>query len=132
MKKLLFLTACIFATTNLTQAAEPSVYIIEPANNAVVSNPVTVKFGLKNFGVAPAGVDMENTGHHHLLIDTALPDLSKPIAKDANHIHFGGGQTETELTLAPGKHTLQLLLGNGMHIPHANALKSDVITITVK
>lgn len=132
MKKLLLLAACTFATFNFAHAAEPSVYIIEPANGATVSNPVTVKFGLKNFGVAPAGIDMENTGHHHLLIDTSLPDLGKPIAKDANHLHFGGGQTETELTLAPGQHTLQLLLGNGMHIPHAKPLKSDVITITVK
>jgi hypothetical protein len=123
----LTLTALPFA-----HAGEPSLYFIEPANGATVSSPVTVKFGLKNFGVAPAGVANENTGHHHLLIDTPLPDLTQPIASDANHIHFGGGQTETELTLAPGKHTLQLLLGNGMHIPHAKPLHSEVITITVK
>lgn len=130
-KSLLFAVMAISAST-FAHAGEPSVYIIEPANGATVSSPVIIKFGLKNFGVAPAGVDIENTGHHHLLIDTPLPDLTKPIAKDANHIHFGGGQTETELTLAPGKHTLQLLLGNGMHIPHIKPLQSETITITVK
>lgn len=132
MKKSILFAACAMAVLPFAHAGEPAVYIIEPANGATVSSPVTVKFGLKNFGVAPAGVDIENTGHHHLLIDAPLPDLSKPIAKDANHVHFGGGQTETELTLTPGKHTLQLLLGNGMHIPHAKPLQSEVITITVK
>jgi hypothetical protein len=113
-------------------AAEPAAYFIQPANGAVVSNPVTIKFGLKNFGVAPAGTERENTGHHHLLIDAPLPDFSKPIAADANHVHFGAGQTETEIRLSPGKHTLRLLLGNHLHIPHAKPVYSEEITITVK
>ena len=135
MKKSL-LAACALAIMPLAHATEPapapSVYFIEPVEGATVSSPVTVKFGLKNFGVAPAGVDVPNTGHHHLLVDAPLPDLKMPIAKDANHIHFGGGQTETTIELAPGKHTLQLLMGNAMHIPHSTPVNSEVITITVK
>ncbi|WP_049723460.1 DUF4399 domain-containing protein [Gilvimarinus polysaccharolyticus] len=114
-------------------AAEPSVYIIAPADGASVSNPVTVKFGLSGMGVAPAGVERDNTGHHHLLIDVKeMPDLTQPIAADQNHIHFGGGQTETTLELAPGEHTLQLLLGDYLHRPHSSPVMSDKITITVK
>lgn len=134
MKKLL-LAACALAFMPLVHADEPapSVYFIAPMDGATVTSPVTVKFGLKNFGVAPAGSDVANTGHHHLLIDAPLPtDMTMPIAKDANHVHFGGGQTETTIKLTPGKHTLQLLMGNYMHIPHNPPIKSKVITITVK
>lgn len=108
------------------------VFIIAPKDGEEVSNPVRVQFGIKGMEVAKAGTHTPNTGHHHLLIDAELPTLDQPIAKDANHMHFGGGQTETTLTLAPGKHTLQLLFGDGNHVPHHPAVISKVITIIVK
>ena len=135
---LVVIAATIFLVFGQALAGTPSpegaeVYIISPADGAVVSSPVTVKFGLKGMGVAPSGVDHANTGHHHLLIDVSeLPDLDKPIPSDAQHIHFGGGQTETTIDLAPGKHTLQLLLGDKAHIPHNPPVISKKITITVK
>lgn len=108
-------------------------YIVAPADGAVISGQVMVIFGLRSpYGVAPAGVVKDNTGHHHLLIDTDLPDLNSPIPNDENHRHFGGGQTETVLDLAPGKHTLQLLLGDFAHIAHKPPLMSERITITVE
>lgn len=107
-------------------------YIISPSAGDVVSSPVVVQFGLEGAGVAPAGVEKANTGHHHLLIDTDLPDLSKPIPSDENHRHFGGGQTQVELELTPGEHSLQLLLGDHSHIPHDPPIMSEKITITVK
>jgi hypothetical protein len=107
-------------------------YIISPANGATVTSPVTVRFGLAGMGVAPAGVDAPNTGHHHLLIDAPLPPLDQPVPKDAHHLHFGGGQTETTIDLPPGKHTLQLLLADRNHVPHQPPLYSSVVTITVK
>lgn len=110
-----------------------AVYIISPADGAVVSSPVTVRFGLRGMGVAPAGVDKEDTGHHHLLIDVAeMPPLNLPLAKDDRHRHFGGGQTETSIALSPGRHTLQLLLGDHNHVPHDPPVMSEKITITVK
>jgi hypothetical protein len=118
------------ARTPATQGAE--LYLIAPADNATVTSPVTVRFGLKGMGVAPAGIQLPDTGHHHLLIDTDVPPLDKPIPADANHVHFGKGQTETTLTLAPGKHTLQLILGDHLHIPHQPAVVSQKITITVR
>ena len=116
--------------TPAPQGAE--LYIIAPADNATVTGPVTVRFGLKGMGVAPAGIQLPDTGHHHLLVDADLPPLDKPIPADVNHVHFGKGQTETTLTLAPGKHTLQLILGDHLHIPHQPAVVSQKITITVK
>ncbi len=115
-------------------AAEQSpLYIVTPHAGATVTSPVLVVFGLRNpWGVAPAGVKMENTGHHHLLVDTDLPDLKQPIPKDDQHRHFGGGQTETSLVLSPGKHTLQLLLGDSVHLPQTPPLMSKKITIIVK
>jgi hypothetical protein len=108
-------------------------YIIEPADGARVTSPVRVVFGLKGFGVAPAGVDRNDAGHHHLLVDAPLPtDLGLPIANDEQHRHFGGGQTEVELTLAPGRHTLQMLLGDHLHIPHDPPIASSVVTIEVQ
>lgn len=107
-------------------------YIVSPANGDTVSSPVTVVFGLTGMGVAPAGVDKEHTGHHHLIIDAPLPNLDLPIPADDNYKHFGKGQTETTIELAPGKHTLQLLLGNFLHIPHESAVVSEVIEITVE
>jgi hypothetical protein len=107
-------------------------YFISPADGATVRSPVTVRFGLRGMGIAPAGVTMENTGHHHLLIDTALPPLDRPIPADAAHVHFGKGQTEATVVLAPGKHRLQLLLGDHLHIPHDPPVVSTPITITVE
>ena len=107
-------------------------YIIAPADGAIVQNPVRVVFGLKGAGVAPAGNPRDDAGHHHLLIDTELPNLDLPIPADDNHRHFGGGQTEAELTLAPGAHTLQLLLGDEIHVPHNPPIVSEVVTIEVR
>jgi hypothetical protein len=106
-------------------------YIIRPQDGEVVENPVTVVFGVRGMGVAPAGVDLPNTGHHHIVIDAPTPDLDKPIPADDRHIHFGGGQTQVTLQLTPGPHTLQLVLGDRNHIPHSNPVVSKAITITV-
>jgi len=108
------------------------VYFIAPAAGATVTGPVTVKFGLKGMGIAPAGITFDNTGHHHLLIDADLPPLDAPVPTDAQHVHFGKGQSETTIELPPGKHTLQLLLGDFGHVPHDPAVVSKKITITVK
>src|SRR5262249_36886274 len=95
------------------------VYFISPKNGEEVSGPIVVRFGLSGAGVAPAGVNTPKTGHHHLLVDGDLPkEMGLPFPNDAKHLHFGGGQTETTLTLPPGKHTLQLVLGDDKHIPH--------------
>ena len=117
-----------------TQASSGAgVYIISPSDGASVGQHVVVRFGLKGMGVAPAGVAKENTGHHHLLVDVKdLPLAGQPIAKDDNHIHFGGGQTETTLTLKPGTHTLQLELGDANHLPFDPAVVSKKIIIHVK
>jgi hypothetical protein len=110
------------------------VYIVSPKNGAKVTSPVTVKFGLKGMTISPAGVKADNSGHHHLLIDTGVPsDLSAPLpAIPDKLVHFGKGQTETTLTLPPGKHTLQLVLGDQNHVPHNPPVVSKKITITVK
>jgi len=109
------------------------VYFLQPLDGQVVQSSFKVIFGLKNMGVSPAGFDKENTGHHHLLIDTDnLPDLSQPLPSTDKIKHFGGGQTEAEITLPPGKHTLQLLLGNYAHVPHDSPVFSDKITIIVE
>ena len=90
------------------------------------------KFGLKDFGVAPAGYNIPNTGHHHLIINADLPDLTLPIPANENYVHFGLGQTETTLTLEPGTYSLQLLMGNYLHIPHEKPLFSKAISITIE
>jgi Domain of unknown function (DUF4399) len=117
-------------------AAPPnaSVYIISPKDGDTVTSPFKVQFGLSGMGVAPAGVEKPNTGHHHLIVDTKLSphELKEPIASDAQHIHYGGGQTEAMVTLPPGKHTLQLVLGDWSHIPFNPPIMSSVITVTVK
>jgi hypothetical protein len=100
-----------------------------------VISPFKVVFGLSpNMGVAPSGIDKPNVGHHHLLIDTRLAaeELTRPITVDEQHVHFGKGQTETMLTLPPGKHTLQLMLGDWTHVPFKAPVQSEVITINVK
>ena len=107
-------------------------YIINPKDGDTVKSPVTVVFGIRGMGVAPAGVDRPNTGHHHIVIDAPTPDLDKPIPSDDHHVHFGGGQTEVTLELSSGPHTLQLVLGDRNHLPHTNAVVSKPITITVK
>lgn len=114
--------------------ADASLYIISPADGETVSGPVTVKFGLSGMGVAPAGVDRADTGHHHLLIDIGddeMPALDAPLPSTDQIVHFGGGQTEVTIELAPGEHTLQLLLGDHRHVPHDPAVMSERITIRV-
>ncbi|MBF2034736.1 MAG: DUF4399 domain-containing protein [Leptolyngbyaceae cyanobacterium T60_A2020_046] len=108
------------------------VYFITPSDGETVTSPVTVKFGLRGMGVAPAGVDKPDTGHHHLLVDLAtLPNLDESLPATDHIKHFGGGQTETTLNLPPGEHTLQLLLANYVHVPYAPPVVSDKITVTV-
>jgi hypothetical protein len=109
-----------------------SLYFIIPADGDVVSGPFTVKFGLKGMGVAPAGVDVPNTGHHHLLInleEAVNPEMPLPATEQVRH--FGGGQTETQLSLPAGTYRLQLMLGNHLHVPHDPPVMSEVITVTV-
>ena len=113
-------------------APDAYVYIGWPLDGAVVGTKFKVWFGTRNFGVAPAGVQKANTGHHHLLIDVDLPPLDQPIPNDHNHLHFGLGQTETIVELPPGKHTLQLLMGDENHVPHNPPVMSRRITITVR
>jgi len=121
----------VLAATPAPQGA--SVYLISPSDGETVSSPVTVRFGLMGMGVAPAGVDVAGTGHHHLLIDVAEPPApGVPIAKDEHHRHFGGGQTEATVELSPGDHTLQLIMGDKTHLPFDPPLMSDKITIHVK
>ena len=113
-------------------APAAEVYFIAPKNDDIVSGEVVVKFGLQNFGVSPAGLNVNGTGHHHLIIDADLPNLSQPIQADKNHVHFGKGQTEVKLELEPGTHTLQLLLGDYRHVPHNPPIFSNKITIFVQ
>lgn len=125
------LSQLAFAAGSTPSAEGAVVYIVSPANGETVPQTFKVKFGLSGMGVAPAGTDKKNTGHHHLLVDgKKLPDMKSPMGKDVKH--FGGGQTETELTLSPGEHTLQLILGDKDHIPHNPPIVSQQITIMVK
>lgn len=123
-----------FAQDLVSSAPENAqAYFIHPADGQTVGQTVKIVFGLKNMGVAPAGVDRENTGHHHLLINTdQLPDLKQPLPSSDQVKHFGAGQTETEITLTPGTHTLQMVLGNFAHVPHDKPVMSEKITITVE
>jgi hypothetical protein len=127
MKRLLllsFIAQSIFS--------EPELYFIEPKDGSINTSTVEIKFGLKGFGVAPAGYNIPNTGHHHLIIDADLPNLALPIPASKNYVHFGLGQTETIINLEPGTHTLRLLMGNYLHIPHTEPIYSEEITIIVK
>lgn len=141
----LALAALLFAAAATTAAvaaddhywpADAKAYIISPKNGATVKSPVTVVFGLKGLGVAPAGVKFANTGHFHLLVDSDLPtDLSLPLPATDKILHYGKGQTEVTLDaskLPAGKHTLQLVMGDESHVPHSPALVSKKITITVE
>ena len=131
---LLFLTLILsnFLYAEISAQADPAhAYIVSPKNNEIVSSPVTVVFGLNGMGVAPAGIERNNTGHHHLLINASkLPPLDQPLGSAV--LHFGGGQTQTTLELEPGEHTLQLILGDHLHRPHNPPIVSEKITITVK
>lgn len=115
-----------------TSAEGARVFFISPSDGDTVSNPIRVEFGIEGMDVVKAGVDQPRSGHHHLLIDTGLPDLTMPIPADEHHIHFGDGSTSTEITLPPGQHTLSMLLGDHRHIPHDPPLVSEPITITVE
>ena len=110
------------------------VYFISPSDGDVVSSPVTIKFGLKGMGVAPAGTQREHTGHHHLLINLDVESLNmqQPLPATEQVVHFGGGQTEAQIELPAGHHNLQLLLGNYAHVPHDKPVLSEKIHITVE
>src|SRR6056297_1469933 len=133
---LALLTAPIAALAESMMSEAPAnagVYFVQPTDGATVDQTFKVVFGLRNMGVAPAGIEKSGTGHHHLLIDTEVPsDLSKPLPATDQVKHFGGGQTETEITLSPGKHTLQLLVGDHMHVPHNPPVVSERITVMVE
>lgn len=114
-------------------------YFINLENGSTVTSPVTIQFGLTGMGIAPAGTEKDNTGHHHLFLNRpplgegefGAEEFELGIPTDENHMHFGGGQTEATLELPPGQHTLQLVLGDHGHVPHSPPITSDVITITV-
>ena len=129
MNKFLVTISLIFS---ISVAASAEVYIISPKDGEEVSSPVEVIFGLQGMGIAPAGINFPNTGHHHLLIDLdQLPDLKSGIPADAQHLHFGKGQTQALIELDPGEHSLQLLLGDWMHVPHETPVVSEKIKILV-
>src|ERR1700743_3578105 len=126
--------ATAFAVDRMAAPAGGEVYFIAPENGAKLHSPVTVKFGLKGMGIAPAGVKFDNTGHHHLLVDTDVSELKldAPMTATDKIVHFGKGQTETSLTLTPGTHTLQLVFGDYLHQSFDPPLHSKKITITVE
>jgi len=129
----LLITVMLLTIPAIASAGEsPAVYFITPQSGDVVGGEFTVRFGLRGMGVAPAGVDQAKTGHHHLLIDLdTLPPMDAPLPKTEQVRHFGGGQTETRLSLPPGEHTLQLVLGDYAHTPHNPPVMSGKITVTV-
>ena len=128
-----FLVSPIHANEKSKAADDAKLYIISPLDGEMVTNPVKIVFGLQGMGIAPAGIKFNNTGHHHLLIDiTEVPDTNSPIPSDDNHKHFGKGQTEAVIELEPGEHTLQLVLGDHMHMPHDPVVVSKKIKINVK
>jgi Domain of unknown function (DUF4399) len=135
---LLILLLLALATPALAQMprtpspAGATAYFITPEDGAEISGPVTVKFGLKGMGIAPAGIDYPDSGHHHLLINVdQLESLGMPIPTDDRHRHFGKGQTEVTLDLEPGTYTLQIVLGDKNHVPHDPPVMSEKITVTV-
>ena len=136
LKSFLSLLLCALCASPLFylhgEETEPQAYVIYPKNGDIVSSPFKVIFGLKNFGVVPAGIDLEFAGHHHLFVNSPGIDYSKPIPADKNHLHFGKGQTETILDLEPGEYELQLVLGNYLHIPFNPSIESKIISIKVK
>ena len=131
IKRFIFLSI-LLANSFATAASEPKVYFINLSDGDVVNNPIFIQFGLSGKGVAPAGVNNANTGHHHLLINVEALDFYMPIPSSKNHLHFGGGQTETVIELPPGEHQLQLVLGDLYHVPHSPPITSKKIKILVK
>ena len=129
MKSILFLISFLITSSAF---AEARVYFINLEDGDAVESPFLIQFGLSKMGIAPAGIDRENTGHHHLLINVKDLDFSKPIPASKNHIHFGGGQTESLVELPPGDYSLQLVLGDMTHTPHKPPVVSKQINITVK
>ena len=145
MKHLVLAAAFAALTTPVFAQGTPApdgaeVYIVNLEDGATVTSPVKVVFGLSGMGVAPAGVEKENTGHHHLLLnrpplgegEEGSEELEYGLPADDNHIHFGGGQTQVTLDLPAGQHTMQLVMGDLNHVPHATPIASEVITITVE
>ena len=127
--KILLIISAIFTTFSVS--ANPKVYFINLEDGDRVESPFLIQFGLSGMGIAPAGTDRSNTGHHHLLINVDDIDLSKPIPSSSNHIHFGGGQTESLVDLMPGDYSMQLVLGDMTHTPHNPPIISQRINITV-
>ena len=127
--KILLIISTFFATFSIS--ANPKVYFINLEDGDRVESPFLIQFGLSGMGIAPAGTDRANTGHHHLLINVDDIDLSKPIPSSSNHIHFGGGQTESLVDLMPGDYSMQLVLGDMTHTPHNPPIISQRINITV-
>ena len=113
-------------------AEDSRVFFIKPSNGDVVDKTFEVVFGISGMTLAPAGTYDSGTGHHHLIIDAPLPDLSMPVPANTQYLHFGKGQDKTMLTLEPGKHKLQMILGDGNHIPHSPPIYSEIIEIEVK
>ena len=130
---IVFLFAPIQSYTESYSDKNKRLFFITPSNGEEVTNPVTIRFGIVGMEIVPAGKDKPMSGHHHLLVNVEkLPNMKSPIPADKNHLHFGKGQTETQLNLPSGRHTLQLLLGDYMHVPHEKPLISDKIEIIVK
>jgi Domain of unknown function (DUF4399) len=121
------------AATGKRQPApkDAKVYFIYPTDGAYIPPNPVIRFGLLNMGVAPAGFEKLNTGHHHLLVDTDLPRLDQPIPNDFNHLHFGAGQTEAKISLPLGPHKLRLLFADSAHVPHDPPVYSNVVNVTV-
>jgi hypothetical protein len=131
----MMLSTATFASAGETPApADAKVYFINIKDGDTVTSPVTIRFGLSGMGIAPAGTEVENTGHHHLIIDEKMEGeaMNEAIPVDEHHMHFGKGQTEATVTLPKGKHTLQLVLGDWSHVPHKSPVMSDVITVNVE
>ena len=109
------------------------VYIISPTSGQSLVSPFKVKFGLNGMGVAPAGVEYPDTGHHHLIVNKEIREFNKPLPSgESGIIHFGGGQTETILDLEPGTYDLYLILGDHDHVPHNSPVISEKVKITVE
>ncbi len=143
MRSYMFALAAVLVSTSAcaqseewprTESAPNTVaYIVSPSNGETVSSPVKVQFGLKGMGVAPAGVEYPDSGHHHLLINRVAPMMNGPLPSgESDLLHFGGGQTETTLSLEPGEYTLQMILGDQDHVPHDPPVMSEKVTITVE
>ena len=114
-------------------AKDAVLYFVWPQDGTVIKGAFWCRFGLRNMGVTHAGDNFQNSGHHHLLIDVADPlDPKEPIPQDKAHLHFGAGQTEARIDLPPGKHTLQLVLGDADHFPFVPPVVSKKITVTIR